>query len=295
VARADANLNFLDVLTTYDQNVQQLSLNGANNLLRRHSLPFDFAITTDDPLLGPLGDNGGPTLTHALLSNSPAFGLGSNPYGFTTDQRGASNGRAFFGRIDIGAFELQSLVGPAPPGDYNRNHSVDAADYVAWRKTVGNTVPQFSGADGNGNMQIDSMDYLVWRSQFGATSAPPAPIATLTANATNVEAAAQPAQPTDKAMFRDAALLGWYPTQLVHIVTVPDALSTDAAPNDPSALLVRDTALLAILANTASAKPGSPIATASRTNESREPACDEDAPSLSALRLTRLGQMPPPA
>ena len=40
-----------------------------------------------DPLLGPLGDNGGPTLTHALLAGSPALDQG-NSSGAATDQRG---------------------------------------------------------------------------------------------------------------------------------------------------------------------------------------------------------------
>lgn len=40
-----------------------------------------------DPLLGPLQDNGGPTMTHALLFGSPALDQGSS-FGLTTDQRG---------------------------------------------------------------------------------------------------------------------------------------------------------------------------------------------------------------
>ena len=35
------------------------------------STPTDLVNT--DPLLGPLADNGGPTLTHALLPGSPAI------------------------------------------------------------------------------------------------------------------------------------------------------------------------------------------------------------------------------
>ena len=53
----------------------------------------DFSNT--DPLLGPLQDNGGPTLTHALLVRSPAIDAGNpagctDPWGnpLTTDQRG---------------------------------------------------------------------------------------------------------------------------------------------------------------------------------------------------------------
>ncbi|HEX5490821.1 MAG TPA: choice-of-anchor Q domain-containing protein [Candidatus Udaeobacter sp.] len=62
-----------------------------------------------DPLLGPLQDNGGPTLTHALLPGSPAIDAGDP--NFTpppsTDQRGCSFDRVFNGRIDIGSFERQ--------------------------------------------------------------------------------------------------------------------------------------------------------------------------------------------
>ena len=60
---------------------------------------------------------------------------------------------------------------PTLPGDYNLNHSVDAADYVLWRKTTGTSVPQpYSGADGDGNSVVNANDYTVWRSHFGNTS-----------------------------------------------------------------------------------------------------------------------------
>lgn len=44
-------------------------------------------ILGQDPLLGPLADNGGPTKTHALLPGSPAIDAG-NSSGLYTDQRG---------------------------------------------------------------------------------------------------------------------------------------------------------------------------------------------------------------
>jgi len=62
-----------------------------------------------DPLLGPLQDNGGPTLTHALLPGSPAIDAGDpnfSPPPFD-DQRGCP--RVINGRIDIGSFERQPL------------------------------------------------------------------------------------------------------------------------------------------------------------------------------------------
>ncbi|MDB6109232.1 MAG: hypothetical protein JWR69_982, partial [Pedosphaera sp.] len=57
-----------------------------------------------DPLLGPLQSNGGPTFTHALLTNSPAIDAGPTnaPAGF--DQRGMSRPQGL--ALDIGAFEF---------------------------------------------------------------------------------------------------------------------------------------------------------------------------------------------
>src|SRR4029453_14878104 len=61
-----------------------------------------------DPLLGPLADNGGPTLTHALRSGSLAINRG-DPAAPPQDQRG-------YGRLgvpDVGAFEFNG-VPPVP-------------------------------------------------------------------------------------------------------------------------------------------------------------------------------------
>jgi hypothetical protein len=130
-----------------------------------------------DAKLGPLANNGGPTLTHALLSNSPALeagnpsGVGGNPQ---FDQRGTPFLRIvdFDGvggaRIDIGAVEMAASGVPSLLGVYNLNHVVDAGDFVLWRKTNGGTVTQaYSGADGDGNTFINGSDYTVWRSRFG--------------------------------------------------------------------------------------------------------------------------------
>lgn len=69
-----------------------------------------------DPLLGSLQDNGGPTLTHALLPSSPAINSGDP--NFTPppvfDQRGHDFDRVVNGRIDVGSFEIQSAPTPTP-------------------------------------------------------------------------------------------------------------------------------------------------------------------------------------
>ena len=67
-----------------------------------------------DPMLGPLQDNGGPTLTHNPLIGSPAINIGDPK--FTpppaTDQRGYL--RVFNGRIDVGSVEVQPVPTPSP-------------------------------------------------------------------------------------------------------------------------------------------------------------------------------------
>jgi hypothetical protein len=93
------------------------------NLIGNSSGSTGFGATGDqlnlNPLLGPLTDNGGPTLTHALLTGSPAIDQGVSN-GLTTDQRrlprpydfpsipNASGGDG----SDIGAFEAQAPGGP---------------------------------------------------------------------------------------------------------------------------------------------------------------------------------------
>ncbi|MEO0771353.1 MAG: choice-of-anchor Q domain-containing protein, partial [Cyanobacteria bacterium J06649_4] len=78
--------------------------------------------TPINPQLAPLQDNGGPTLTRALLPNSLAIDMG-NPNANTPrfDQRGSgfsrvidgdSNGQA---RSDIGAFEAPAGTASNPP------------------------------------------------------------------------------------------------------------------------------------------------------------------------------------
>jgi hypothetical protein len=65
-----------------------------------------------DPLLGPLRDNGGPTLTMALLPGSPAIDSGDNTNAPDWDQRGPGYPRIVNRTIDRGAFEVQNTTGP---------------------------------------------------------------------------------------------------------------------------------------------------------------------------------------
>jgi len=79
---------------------------------------------TANPLLGSLANNGGPTLTHALLPGSPAIDAGdaatcaAAPVN-SADQRGVIRPQGT--SCDIGAFELQ--LGPLPVVGLNLNRS----------------------------------------------------------------------------------------------------------------------------------------------------------------------------
>jgi hypothetical protein len=64
--------------------------------------------------LGPLADNGGPTLTMALLPGSPAIDAGNTSLAPATDQRGVP--RPFSLAADIGAFEFWPTLRASPTG-----------------------------------------------------------------------------------------------------------------------------------------------------------------------------------
>ncbi len=52
------------------------------------------------------------------------------------------------------------------PGDYNGDGVVDTADYVVWRKSIGQT-GLILNADGDGNQIVDDYDFEVWRVNYG--------------------------------------------------------------------------------------------------------------------------------
>jgi len=83
------------------------TIDGSHNLIRATlagtTAPADTLTT--DPLLGALADNGGPTLTHALLAGSPAIDAGCAASGFPNDQRGSGYPRVWGIAPDIGAYE----------------------------------------------------------------------------------------------------------------------------------------------------------------------------------------------
>jgi hypothetical protein len=102
--------NYFGLPTAADFDIfyNNATVDGDHNLVMTSNMTMPPDTITDDPLLLPLADNGGATLTHALLPESPAIDTGSNPSGLETDQRGGSYVRSVGAAPDIGAFELQA-------------------------------------------------------------------------------------------------------------------------------------------------------------------------------------------
>lgn len=89
-----------------NSNVYGVITDGGHNISSDASANFNSGTSFNftDPRLGSLADNGGPTLTMALLPGSPAIDFGDSNYAPSTDQRGVS--RPIGNEIDIGAYEF---------------------------------------------------------------------------------------------------------------------------------------------------------------------------------------------
>ncbi|MEH2052058.1 Calx-beta domain-containing protein [Nostoc sp.] len=129
IVAGNINSNAPDLLSSV---LSSALFNGNNNNLigsltgARGTVGTGTDIVNPNPRLGPLQNNGGLTLTHALLTGSPAINAGNNnlipvdtqdldgdgntsepiPY----DQRGLA--RLVGGTVDIGAFELAAATLP---------------------------------------------------------------------------------------------------------------------------------------------------------------------------------------
>jgi hypothetical protein len=51
-------------------------------------------------------------------------------------------------------------------GDFNHDGQVDSADYIVWRRSIGQTGASLA-ADSNGDYQVNAADLAAWRAHFG--------------------------------------------------------------------------------------------------------------------------------
>lgn len=117
-----------------------------------------------DPVLGPLADNGGETLTHSLLDGSPAIDQGTNSVGLTSDQRGtafqrtidvAASGNASDG-TDIGAVEVGGNV-PIATADLELGQSVDNRSPVIGERVTFTITVTNRGPDRATNVEVTNL------------------------------------------------------------------------------------------------------------------------------------------
>jgi T5SS/PEP-CTERM-associated repeat protein len=119
----------------------------------------------------------GGTLSVSLLGGySPAAGATfdildwTNLVGtFSTLQLPPLSGSLTWNTTALYTSGVLAVAGAGLVGDYNSNGSVDAADYIVWRKTLGQSGSGLP-ADGDGDGMIDPGDYDVWRTNFGRTA-----------------------------------------------------------------------------------------------------------------------------
>jgi hypothetical protein len=96
----------------------------------------------------PLVGTGGVSINKLVISN---YGTGSSATGIK---------EMFFNNLTV--------ISPGGvEGDYNGDGVVNAADYVVWRKTFGQTGSGLA-ADGNSDDRVDDRDYNVWFRRFGS-------------------------------------------------------------------------------------------------------------------------------
>jgi hypothetical protein len=110
----------------------------------------------------------GPQLLGSMFSGSGPPLVIDLPAGQTLEGWNAISVWCVTVAANFGSGTFAPVAG-AVPGDYNGNGAVDAADYVVWRETMGQTGSGLA-ADGNVNGVVESGDYEFWRARLGGTA-----------------------------------------------------------------------------------------------------------------------------
>jgi len=104
--------NYFGLYTAADFDIfyNNATVGGDHDIVMTSNMAMPPDTITDDPLLLPLADNGGPTMTHAFDMTSRALDAGSNPDDLAFDQRGDGYPRVLGAGADIGAFEAPGAL-----------------------------------------------------------------------------------------------------------------------------------------------------------------------------------------
>jgi arabinan endo-1,5-alpha-L-arabinosidase len=136
-------------------------------------------------ITGPFLDQNGVAMTNGggtLFLGTQGNFIGPGHIAIVTDEQGIERfGYHYYDGADNGTSKYNlrrifwqesgwpSITPPVPDlfGDYNFDDTVDAADYVVWRDTLGSLSDL--RADGDGNLLIDGNDFRIWQANFGRT------------------------------------------------------------------------------------------------------------------------------
>jgi hypothetical protein len=143
-----------------------------------YQFSFDYVPANDVNSLDTTGSSMSATITDgtttwtntlAPLPNAPWFldGFSLDKFGviIRTTSGATRNGVFDFTISDLTYTGGTAYVPPAVPGDYNGNGTVDAADYVLWKKGV---APLTNEVDTTGGAGVtNAEDYTAWRARFG--------------------------------------------------------------------------------------------------------------------------------
>jgi hypothetical protein len=153
---------FFDDGSPFDVGVLDVGLNNAGDVAFLAQVAPDMygILTGPDPVADKVIGDGDALFgsTATILQNVTTID-GPNDAGQIVFRYSLADGRS-------GIALATPMAGLA--GDYNHDDVVNAADYVVWRKALGQPDPPLD-ADGNCNGQIDPGDYDVWQENFGET------------------------------------------------------------------------------------------------------------------------------
>ncbi len=169
----DADYYSFNVASAVKLNAVLTPRGGTYNQGPQGAAPSPYnANTKNDLTLTVFGPNG--TSQVALVNATGAGGsetlsdltLSPGPYYVRVNGSTANTVQLYDLKLSVDAIPI--------PGDYNHDGVVDAADYLLWRLTLGQSGNNLA-ADGNNNRQIDDGDYDVWRARFGSVATIPIP------------------------------------------------------------------------------------------------------------------------
>jgi len=159
-------------LYQYEDRIYRVTFAGATDISQS---PFNSGLTGQSYA----------TANKALLwKGQVGGGLGQNMEGLALGPQLPGGGWSLLGVVDNGGgadpLSVNTLaafaLAPSVAGDFNGNGIVDAADYVVWRKSLGETgtglAADATGSDllGIPDGVVDQFDHDFWRAHFGQTA-----------------------------------------------------------------------------------------------------------------------------